>query len=47
MRTYAIGDIHGHLDLLIGAHALIAEDRARCGDMGAQVDEGLLLGEGA
>ena len=37
MRTYAIGDIHGHLDLLIGAHALIAEDRARCGDVEAQV----------
>ena len=41
MRTYAIGDIHGHLDLLIGAHARIEEDRARCaaldGDSGGEV----------
>ena len=28
MRTYAIGDIHGHLDLLQGVHALIAADQA-------------------
>lgn len=28
MHTYAIGDIHGHLDLLHGAHALIAADAA-------------------
>ena len=26
MRTYAIGDIHGHLDKLIALHALIAQD---------------------
>ncbi len=26
MRTYAIGDIHGHLDLLHQAHDLIAQD---------------------
>lgn len=32
MRSYAIGDIHGHLDKLIAAHALIAADRARVGD---------------
>ncbi|KPN61720.1 serine/threonine protein phosphatase 1 [Aliiroseovarius crassostreae] len=36
-RVYAIGDIHGHLDKLIAAHALIAEDRARCGDAAAPV----------
>ncbi|WP_415183676.1 metallophosphoesterase [Phaeovulum sp.] len=28
MQIYAIGDIHGHLGLLQGAHALIAADRA-------------------
>lgn len=32
MRAYAIGDIHGHLDLLQVAQALVAEDRARVGD---------------
>lgn len=32
MRTYAIGDIHGHLDLLQAAQARVAEDRARVGD---------------
>ncbi len=37
MRTYAIGDIHGHLDKLEQAHALISDDRARCGDPDAQV----------
>lgn len=37
MRAYAIGDIHGHLDKLQAAHALIAEDRARCGDNDAPV----------
>ncbi|NDW54120.1 metallophosphoesterase [Aliiroseovarius sp. PrR006] len=37
MRAYAIGDIHGHLDKLEAAHALIAEDRARCGDTDAPV----------
>ena len=36
-RAYAIGDIHGHLDKLEMAHALIAEDRARCGDEDAPV----------
>jgi len=29
MQTYAIGDIHGHLDLLQEQHAWIAEDIAR------------------
>lgn len=28
---YAVGDIHGHLDYLKAAHALIAEDRVRVG----------------
>ena len=31
MRAYAIGDIHGHIDLLRGVHDLIAEDMARHG----------------
>jgi serine/threonine protein phosphatase 1 len=31
MRSYAIGDIHGHLDLLIEAHRKIADDRAAYG----------------
>lgn len=37
MRTYAIGDIHGHLDKLEEFHALIAADRAATGDLGAPV----------
>jgi len=37
MRSYAIGDIHGHLDQLKRAHALIAADRAFCGDTDAPV----------
>lgn len=37
MRSYAIGDIHGHLDLLLHAHDLIAEDRRHTGDMEAPV----------
>lgn len=31
MRSYAIGDIHGHLDKLEAAHALIAADMAQNG----------------
>ncbi|NJM82197.1 MAG: serine/threonine protein phosphatase [Tabrizicola sp.] len=31
MHSYAIGDIHGHLDLLKAAHDLIADDMARHG----------------
>ncbi len=31
MRSYAIGDIHGHLDLLERAHARIAKDIAQYG----------------
>lgn len=34
---YAIGDIHGHLDQLKAAHALIAADRARAGGAAARV----------
>ena len=37
MRSYAVGDIHGHLDLLLHAHELIAEDRRNTGDMEAPV----------
>lgn len=37
LRTYAIGDIHGQLDLLKAAHARIAADRARVGDAEAPV----------
>jgi len=32
MRSYAIGDIHGHLDLLKKAQDLVEADRARVGD---------------
>ena len=31
MRAYAIGDIHGHVDLLRKAHDMIADDMARHG----------------
>ncbi len=37
MRVYAIGDIHGQLDMLRTAHDRIAADRARCGDTTAPV----------
>ncbi len=37
MRSYAIGDIHGHLDLLLAAHDRIAADKAACGDPDAPV----------
>ena len=37
MISYAIGDIHGHLDKLQAAHDLIAEDRARHGTEDAPV----------
>ncbi|MFN4157688.1 MAG: metallophosphoesterase family protein [Gemmobacter sp.] len=45
MQTYAIGDIHGHLDLLRRAHDLIAADQARHGaaqvvHLGDLVDRG-------
>jgi serine/threonine protein phosphatase 1 len=37
MTLYAIGDIHGHLDRLEAAHALIAADRAAHGSEAAPV----------
>ena len=37
MRSYAIGDIHGHIDLLRAAHARIAADKAACGDTDAPI----------
>jgi len=37
IRSYAIGDIHGQLEKLQGAHELITADRARCGDAEAPV----------
>jgi len=37
MRIYAIGDIHGQLDMLLTAHALIEADRTATGDRTAQV----------
>ncbi|QCO57641.1 serine/threonine protein phosphatase (plasmid) [Pseudorhodobacter turbinis] len=37
MRSYAIGDIHGHLDLLQAAHARIAADKAASGDTDAPI----------
>lgn len=43
MRIYAIGDIHGHLDLLLQAHELIAQDGgadARIVHLGDLIDRG-------
>lgn len=37
MRTYAVGDVHGHPDKLRAAHRLIAADRVRTGDDAAPV----------
>lgn len=37
MRVYAIGDIHGQLDMLRAAHSFITKDRAACGDSTAPV----------
>ena len=37
VRTYAIGDIHGHLDALKAAHDRVAADRVRTGDDAAPV----------
>ena len=37
MQVYAVGDIHGHLDLLHGAHDLIARDRAAHGTTDAPI----------
>lgn len=37
MRSYAIGDIHGHIDLLRAAHIRIAEDKSRHGEPDAPI----------
>lgn len=37
VRTYAIGDIHGHLDALKAAHDRVAADRLRTGDDAAPI----------
>jgi serine/threonine protein phosphatase 1 len=37
MRYYAIGDIHGQYEMLLGAHLRIMEDRAHTGDDDAPV----------
>jgi serine/threonine protein phosphatase 1 len=37
MRSYAIGDIHGHIGLLHAAHLRIAKDKATCGDKDAPI----------
>ena len=37
VRTYAIGDVHGQLDMLYDAHARIEEDRRQVGDIAAPV----------
>lgn len=37
MRIYAIGDIHGQIDMLKAAHARIARDKAEVGDATAQI----------
>ena len=34
---YAIGDIHGHIELLTAAHALIARDKQSCGNTQAPI----------
>lgn len=46
MRTYAIGDIHGHIDLLRAAHDRIARDDAAHGGGGTVVHVGDLLDRG-
>lgn len=37
MRSYAIGDIHGHIQMLKTAHKNIAADKARVGDTDAPI----------
>lgn len=37
MRVYAIGDIHGQIDMLRAAHDRIDADRARCADTTAPI----------
>ena len=45
-RTYAIGDIHGHLDKLCQVHEWIAEDRRRCGGEDVVVHIGDMVDRG-
>jgi serine/threonine protein phosphatase 1 len=45
-RAYAIADIHGHLDALARAHALIAADIARTGEPAPVVHLGDLVDRG-
>jgi serine/threonine protein phosphatase 1 len=44
--AYAIGDVHGHLDLLVAAHARIAADRRRTGSEAPVVHLGDLVDRG-
>lgn len=44
--AYAIGDVHGHLDLLVAAHARIAADRRRTGSEAPIVHLGDLVDRG-
>jgi serine/threonine protein phosphatase 1 len=37
MRSYAVGDVHGHLGLLVEAHRRVARDREATGDREAPV----------
>ncbi|WP_134680255.1 metallophosphoesterase [Paracoccus ravus] len=46
MRSYVIGDIHGHLDLLKAVHARIARDDAAHGGGGQIVHVGDLIDRG-
>lgn len=46
MRAYAIGDIHGHLNLLLTAHNLITEDMARHGGPAPVIHLGDLVDRG-
>jgi serine/threonine protein phosphatase 1 len=46
MQTYAIGDIHGHIDALRAAHDRIAADRARFGVDAPVVHVGDLVDRG-
>ncbi len=46
MQTYAIGDIHGHLELLNAAHARIAKDRSQYGTDAPIVHVGDLVDRG-
>ena len=45
-RTYAIGDIHGHLDKLCAVHEWIAADKRQHGSAGDIVHVGDLIDRG-